>query len=49
MRAIVLESYDQPPVLKLVPIPVPKSGQILVKMEAAPINPGDIAFMKGLY
>jgi NADPH:quinone reductase-like Zn-dependent oxidoreductase len=35
--------------VKLMKIPVPKpvSGEVLIKCMAAPINPSDIAFMKG--
>lgn len=31
------------------PIPEPGPGEVLVKMEAASINPSDLMFMKGLY
>jgi NADPH:quinone reductase-like Zn-dependent oxidoreductase len=30
-------------------VPVPASGQVLVKMECAPINPSDTYFMAGMY
>lgn len=29
--------------------PIPKPGQVLVKMEAAPCNPSDLLFLMGLY
>lgn len=48
MKAIVLEGQEKL-VVKDVEIPVPKDGEVLVKMEASPINPSDIAFMKGVY
>ncbi|WP_448518665.1 alcohol dehydrogenase catalytic domain-containing protein [Rhodoflexus sp.] len=32
-----------------VPVPVPKSGQVLVRMHAAPVNPSDIMFCQNLY
>jgi NADPH:quinone reductase-like Zn-dependent oxidoreductase len=31
------------------PIPKPKSGQVLVKIEAAPCNPSDLLFLQGKY
>ncbi|MEP7348242.1 MAG: zinc-binding dehydrogenase, partial [Gemmatimonadaceae bacterium] len=49
MRALVVESYGGP--LRLIerPVPRPAEGQVLVRISAAPINPSDIAFIKGLY
>ena len=32
-----------------VPVPRPQSGQVLVKIECAPINPSDTYFMAGMY
>ncbi len=32
-----------------VPVPRPESGQVLVKIECAPINPSDTYFMAGMY
>jgi len=32
-----------------VPIPKPRSGQVLIKVDSSPINPSDIAFVKGVY
>jgi NADPH2:quinone reductase len=52
MAALELDSYDGWRTgLKLAekPLPHPGPGQVLVKMAAAPINPADIAFMKGQY
>ncbi len=31
------------------PVPVPKHGQVLVKIEAAPCNPSDLLFLQGKY
>ena len=31
------------------PVPKPKSGEILIKVLASPINPSDVFFMKGAY
>lgn len=52
MKAIVLKDYNATPEsLALLELPVPrlKSGQVLVKMAASPINPSDLTFMKGEY
>lgn len=37
--------------LKIVekPVPKPRSGQVLIRMEAAPCNPSDLLFLKGKY
>lgn len=44
MWAIVLEKPAKP-VLRRVDMPVPRSGQVLVRVEAAPINPSDLGNM----
>ncbi|MEW5961342.1 MAG: zinc-binding dehydrogenase [Chloroflexota bacterium] len=52
MKALELRSYEGwRSGLKLVqkPRPQPGPGQVLVKIAAAPVNPADIAFMKGQY
>ena len=52
MQALELHSYDgRPESLSLVekPIPRPGKGQVLVRMHAAPVNPSDLAFLRGLY
>jgi len=51
MRAVVLEEYANPNAIsvKTIPIPKPKSGEVLVRMEASPINPGDLIFINGGY
>jgi NADPH:quinone reductase-like Zn-dependent oxidoreductase len=35
--------------LRNVPVPTPKSGQVLVKVERSPINPADLSSLKGTY
>jgi NADPH2:quinone reductase len=35
--------------LKKIPVPVPTTGEVLVKVMAAPLNPSDISMMKGFY
>ena len=49
MKAVVLEDFKSPLVIKEIDIPQLKSGQVLIKVEAAPINPADNAFLKGKY
>jgi NADPH:quinone reductase-like Zn-dependent oxidoreductase len=52
MRAIELRSFDRGPESLAVvekPVPRPGKGQVLVRMAAAPINPSDLAFLRGLY
>ena len=56
MRAIVLDEYrddlaDAIASLKVVERPVPrlKSGQVLVRIEAAPCNPSDLLLLQGKY
>ena len=48
MKAIVLRGLNEI-FVEEVPIPVPGNGEVLVKIEAAPINPSDLAFLMGLY
>lgn len=31
------------------PVPVPKRGEVLIRMRAAPINPNDLLFLDGVY
>lgn len=52
MRAVFWEgmSGDLPILnIKEVDIPVPGSGEVLIRMEASPINPSDLMFIRGLY
>jgi len=56
MKALVLESYNTNLVralygVKMMEIPVPgiAENQVLIKIEAAPVNPSDIAFLRGGY
>lgn len=52
MQAAVLHAYDGAPDslrIETRPVPKPERGQVLVKMRAAPINPSDLMFLKGLY
>lgn len=51
MKAVVLEALTDPPqlLIKQVPIPTPGPGEVLIRIEAAPINPSDLYFIRGLY
>lgn len=56
MKAIMLEHYNPNIVralrgMKITELPTPKPGvdQVLVKVEASPVNPSDIAFLLGGY
>lgn len=49
MMAMVLEEFKKPAELKEIPIPVPKDGEVLIRVESAPINPSDLSFLKGHY
>jgi NADPH2:quinone reductase len=52
MRALRLTAYDgRPESLQVAEVPVPKltAGQVLVRVAAAPINPSDLHFVRGLY
>lgn len=52
MRALEMHAEDgKPESLKLVEkaVPSPRSGEVLIKVAAAPVNPSDLAFLKGIY
>ncbi|HEY0080437.1 MAG TPA: zinc-binding dehydrogenase [Pyrinomonadaceae bacterium] len=52
MRALELRDYEgRPESLALVekPVPRPGRGEVLVRIEAAPANPSDMMFLRGLY
>ena len=52
MRAVELSSYEEGEGgLRVVerPVPRPGPGQVLVRMAAAPLNPSDLMFVRGLY
>ncbi len=48
MKAVYMEDSKT---LKYGDLPIPKlkKGQVLIKVEAAPLNPSDVYFMQGLY
>jgi NADPH:quinone reductase-like Zn-dependent oxidoreductase len=52
MRAVELRSYEGgPDALALAErrVPRPGTGQVLVRIAAAPVNPSDLAFLRGTY
>lgn len=56
MRAVVLDAYRadiEEAVANLEvgtrPVPRPRHGEVLVRMEAAPVNPSDLLLLQGLY
>ena len=56
MRAVLLEEYredvrDAIRSLKVVerPVPEPRRGEVLIRVEAAPCNPSDLLFLQGKY
>jgi NADPH2:quinone reductase len=51
MRALALDTYGSPAALRLasLPEPVPRDGEVLVRIAAASVNPSDLAFLRGRY
>jgi NADPH:quinone reductase len=49
MLAAQLDAVGEPLVVRQIPVPQPRKGEVLVKMAASPINPSDLAFMMGGY
>ncbi|GLY89622.1 NADP-dependent oxidoreductase [Actinoallomurus iriomotensis] len=49
MRAVVIRGFGGPEELRLidVPVPVPARGQVLIRVEAATVNPVDVATRSG--
>lgn len=56
MKALTIESYNANLIramqgMKIVELPMPKpgEGEVLIKIDLAPVNPSDIAFLRGGY
>ncbi len=51
MTAVVLDSYSGAEALRVEqrPVPRPAKHEVLVKVEASPLNPSDLAFLEGRY
>jgi NADPH:quinone reductase-like Zn-dependent oxidoreductase len=49
MRAVVQSSQGGKLEVKMVDVPVPGNGQVLVKMEYSSINPSDLSMLQGTY
>jgi NADPH:quinone reductase-like Zn-dependent oxidoreductase len=49
MKAVVLTKNGAQPEVATIPVPQPDKGEVLVKMAFSPINPSDLAFLKGGY
>src|SRR5579872_4059075 len=51
MRAVVLESFNGPESLKVRDKEVPslRSGEVLIRIEAASMNPSDLVFLRNRY
>ncbi|MGC1504580.1 MAG: NADPH:quinone oxidoreductase family protein [Sulfitobacter sp.] len=49
MRAMQVTAYDQPLSMQDIAVPMPKSGEVLVKIDACGMNFGDTLMIKGTY
>jgi NADPH2:quinone reductase len=49
MQAVLLTGKESPLTVGSIPVPIPKPGQLLVRIAAAPINPSDLGFLRGSY
>lgn len=49
MKAVMQDKADGKLFLAEVPVPKPAKGEVLIKMEASPMNPSDLSFLKGTY
>lgn len=49
MQAVLLQAKEGSLTVGPISVPRPGPGQVLVRMAAAPINPSDLGFLRGLY
>lgn len=49
MKAVVLTKNGAQPEVATIPVPQPGKGEVLIKMAFSPVNPSDLAFLKGGY
>ena len=49
MKAMQLTDYDQPLVLRNIPVPTAEAGQVTVKIHTCGLNFGDLLIIKGTY
>mgnify|MGYP001336385528 CR=1 FL=1 len=49
MKAMQLTDYDQPLVLRDIPVPTAEAGQVTVKIHTCGLNFGDLLIIKGTY
>ncbi len=49
MRAFQVSAFDAPPALVEIPIPAPKSGEVLLQIESCGLNFADLLMAKGTY
>lgn len=49
MMAAIMEEPLTPLAFREMPLPVPGRGEVLVKIEAAPVNPSDLSMLSGSY
>lgn len=49
MKGIELKEFGTPVFSNTIPVPQLEEGQLLIKVEMAPINPSDSIFIQGLY
>ncbi|MEO6760626.1 MAG: alcohol dehydrogenase catalytic domain-containing protein [Saprospiraceae bacterium] len=49
MKALVLNVLHQPLELQEISIPVPRAGEVLVRLHAAALNHRDVYITQGLY